>query len=116
MEEAWIFRVCDVGGQIGGNSIDNRTSSAIPSTSGPEGGGTDACPEHYVDAAVAAKFLSINRRTLMKMAREGHLPAHPLGDGARRLWRFLLSELDEWLRSRINSARRPCSPNRRNVQ
>jgi excisionase family DNA binding protein len=69
--------------------------------------------EYFVDATEAAAFLGINRRTLMKMAREGLLPAHPLGDGARRLWRFLLSELDEWLRGRVNSARRPCSPPRR---
>ena len=72
--------------------------------------------EYFVDAAEAAKFLGLNRRTLMKMAREGSVPAHPLGDGARKLWRFLLSELDEWLRGRINSARRLCSPNRRNAQ
>lgn len=72
--------------------------------------------EYFVDAAEAAKFLGLNHRTLMKMAREGHVPAHPLGDGARKLWRFLLSELDEWLRGRINSGRRPCSPNRRNAQ
>jgi excisionase family DNA binding protein len=65
--------------------------------------------EYFVDAAAAAKFLGLNRRTLMKMARDGVVPAHPLGEGARKMWRFLLSELDEWLRSRINSARRPCS-------
>jgi hypothetical protein len=73
--------------------------------------------EYFVDAAEAAKFLRINPRTLMKMARDCEVPAHPLGDGPRKLWRFLLSELDEWLRGRINSARRPCSPkNRRDVR
>jgi excisionase family DNA binding protein len=73
-------------------------------------------PEYYVDAVEAAKFLHINRRTVLQMARNAIIPAHPLGDGRRKLWRFLLSELDEWMRSRINSGRRPCSPNRRDVQ
>ena|SRR5438067_1655060 len=76
----------------------------------------EVSPEYFVDAAEAAKFLGLNHRTLMKMAREGSVPAHPIGDGARKLWRFLLSELDDWLRGRINSACRPCSPNRRNAQ
>jgi excisionase family DNA binding protein len=73
-------------------------------------------PEYFEDAGEAAKFLGINRRTVLQMAREGIIPAHPLGDGKRKLWRFLLSELDEWMRSRVNSARRPCSPNRRDLQ
>jgi excisionase family DNA binding protein len=73
-------------------------------------------PEYYEDAGEAAKFLRIQRRTLLKMARDGVIPAHPLGDGRRKLWRFLLSELDEWMRDRVNSARRPCSPNRRDMQ
>jgi excisionase family DNA binding protein len=70
-------------------------------------------PEHYVDAAEAAQFLSINRRTLMQMARQGNIPAHPVGEGRRSSWRFLLSELDSWMRNRVNSRCRPCSPNRR---
>jgi excisionase family DNA binding protein len=69
--------------------------------------------EHYVGAAEAAKFLSITRRTLLQMARDGVVPAHPLGNGPRRLWRFLLAELDWWMRDHIQSNCRPCSPNRR---
>ena len=60
--------------------------------------------EHYVDAAEAARFLSIHPRTLQQMARAGSVPAHPLGCGRRRFWRFLLSELDDWLRTRIDSS------------
>ena len=41
--------------------------------------------ERYVNAAEAAKFLSINRRTLLQMAREGVVPGHPLGNGPRRI-------------------------------
>jgi hypothetical protein len=36
------------------------------------------------------------------------IPAHPRGDGQRRRWLFLLSELDAWMRSRVNSACDPC--------
>src|SRR6266852_9533903 len=72
--------------------------------------------EPYVDAAEAAQFLSINRRTVMQMARQGNIPAHPAGEGRRHSWRFLLSELDSWMRSRVNSPCRPCSPNRRELQ
>jgi excisionase family DNA binding protein len=72
--------------------------------------------EYFVDATEAARFLGLNRRTLLKMAREGVVPAHPLGEGARKMWRFLLSELDEWLRMRVHSGRRPCSPLRRDVR
>jgi excisionase family DNA binding protein len=72
--------------------------------------------EHYVDADEAASFLSISRRTLMRMARKDVVPAHPLGNGTRRLWRFLLSELDCWMRNQVNSHCRPCSPKRREIQ
>jgi len=61
--------------------------------------------EYYVDAAEAARFLCIHPRTLQQLARAGIVPAHPLGCGPRRFWRFLLSELDDWLRSRIDSSR-----------
>src|SRR5437764_234656 len=97
--------------------IQHQAVSSTKTTRLPEIRFSTALPrEYFVDAAEAAKFLGLNHRTLMKMAREGSVPAHPIGDGARKLWRFLLSELDEWLRARINSACRPCSPNRRNAQ
>lgn len=73
-------------------------------------------PEHYVSADEAALFLALHRRTVLKLARMGAIPAHPLGDGPRRIWRFLLSELDSWMRNRVNSRCRPCSPNRREIQ
>jgi hypothetical protein len=50
-------------------------------------------PERFVDADVAAKFLSLTRRRVLDLARVGKLPAYPIGDGARRVWRFRLSEL-----------------------
>jgi excisionase family DNA binding protein len=49
--------------------------------------------ESFVDADEAAKFLSLTRRRVLDLARAGQLPAHPIGDGARRVWRFRLSEI-----------------------
>ena len=64
--------------------------------------------EPYVSTEEAANFLRLNPRTVQRCAREGTIPAHPLGNGTRKTWRFLLSELDEWMRSRLNSSCRPC--------
>ena len=50
-------------------------------------------PEHFVDADQAAKFLSLTRCRVLDLARAGKLPAHPIGDGARCVWRFRLSEI-----------------------
>lgn len=49
--------------------------------------------EAFVDADEAGKFLSLNRRRILELARAGKLPGHPIGDGARRVWRFRLSEI-----------------------
>jgi len=49
--------------------------------------------ESFVDADEAAKFLSLSRRRVLGLARAKKLPAHPIGDGSRRVWRFRLSEL-----------------------
>jgi hypothetical protein len=49
--------------------------------------------EAFVDAAVAAQFLSLTRRRILDLARAGFLPGHPIGTGARRVWRFRLGEL-----------------------
>jgi excisionase family DNA binding protein len=50
-------------------------------------------PEHFIDPDEAAAFLSITRRRILDLARAGKLPGHPIGSGARRVWRFRLSEL-----------------------
>ena len=76
-----------------------------------QGGTTDGevVWEPYVDAQKAGDFLGIDRRTVQRWARQGRIPAHPLNDGSHREWRFLISELDGWLRARVNSVRRPRS-------
>jgi Helix-turn-helix domain len=53
--------------------------------------------EPYVDSIAAGKFLGLHPVTVMRLAREGHLPGHPLRQAKRRQWRFLLSELSSWL-------------------
>lgn len=61
----------------------------------------------------AANYVGFHRKTLERMARAGEIPAHPVSGVRRKTWRFYPSELDGWLRARIHSPRRPCSPNGR---
>ncbi|HTR27244.1 MAG TPA: helix-turn-helix domain-containing protein [Terriglobales bacterium] len=56
--------------------------------------------EYFVSADVVAEFLSITRRRVLELAREGEIPTHPIGDGAKRTWRFRLSEVANWLSKR----------------
>ena len=51
--------------------------------------------EPFVDADAVAAFLSLDRRLVLDWARSGDIPAHPLGRGKRRTWRFRLSEITE---------------------
>jgi excisionase family DNA binding protein len=50
-------------------------------------------PEPFVDDIKAARFLSVPPRRIKEMARKGEIPAHPLGLGRRKTWRFRLSEI-----------------------
>jgi excisionase family DNA binding protein len=59
--------------------------------------------EPYLDADRAADYLSISRKTLLKKARAGRLPAHPIGDGPKKMWRFRISELDRWMQTEVTS-------------
>jgi excisionase family DNA binding protein len=45
----------------------------------------------------AAALLQMDARTLVKWARQGYVPSHPLGEGKRRLWRFFEDELLKWV-------------------
>lgn len=47
--------------------------------------------ENFVDADKAANFLGIDRATVLRWARVGTIPGHPLGAGKRRVWRFRFS-------------------------
>jgi excisionase family DNA binding protein len=59
--------------------------------------------ETYLAPPEAARFLSISAKTLTRFARQGIIPAHSIGEGSRRRWRFLKSELDTWMHGRIHS-------------
>jgi excisionase family DNA binding protein len=55
----------------------------------------------FLDPEQAASYLGgLNSRTVTRWAREGYLPAYPIGEGKRRLWRFLQDDLDKWMLSR----------------
>ena len=80
--------------------------------------------EPFVDASTAAEFLVITRRRVLEMARAGEIPAHAVGEGKRKMWRFRLSELAEAIvakkptanthKSGMIDAGSPRQPNRRN--
>ena len=53
-------------------------------------------------AVEAALLIHMDHRTLIRWARVGYVPAHPLGEGRRRLWRFFEDELLVWIGSQSN--------------
>jgi excisionase family DNA binding protein len=60
--------------------------------------------EPLLGSPEAAKLLgNIHVKTLQRYARRGSLPGYQIGGH----WYFRVSELDDWLRSRINSNRQP---------
>ena len=74
-------------------------------------GGASAQLEPFVNAVEAARFLGLRPRRVLELARSGLLPAYPLGNGQRRVWRFRLSELASALVSRrVHSARQSPAP------
>jgi excisionase family DNA binding protein len=65
--------------------------------------GLDLCAaaDRFLTPDEAAAYLGgLNGRTVTRWAREGYLPAYPIGEGKRRLWRFLESDLARWMLSR----------------
>jgi hypothetical protein len=71
------------------------------------GHGGNFMPLHLLDAEEAAQILRMDRRTLICWARLGYVPAHPLGEGKRKLWRFLEHELLAWVEARETEKKRP---------
>jgi excisionase family DNA binding protein len=67
----------------------------------------DSQREPYVDAEEGAAFLRLHPKTLMRLARESRVPAYSFSEGTRRHWRFLLSELDTWMKTKVNSMGHP---------
>jgi len=50
-----------------------------------------------VDATVAAEYLGCSRKHILRLSRNGVIPAHPISFGRRVTWRYLLSELRAWV-------------------
>jgi excisionase family DNA binding protein len=69
--------------------------------------------EYFVDASEIALMLGLDEKTIQRKAREGTIPAYQYGEGPRKTWRFLPSEVHEWMRSRVHSESHPCRSNRR---
>jgi len=64
--------------------------------------------EPLVGCSEAAELLgNIHVKTLQRYARRGDIPGYQIGGH----WYFRASELDSWLRSRINSSCYPCRSN-----
>jgi hypothetical protein len=63
--------------------------------------------KHFLNPDEAAQVLRMDSRTLVRWARLGQVPAHPLGEGKRRLWRFIETELICWLEERGTPLKKP---------
>ena len=63
----------------------------------------------------AAAYVGFHYKTVERMARDGEIPAHPASGARRKTWKYYRSELDTWLRSKVNSPRHPCSPNGKDI-
>jgi excisionase family DNA binding protein len=62
--------------------------------------------EPTLNSTEAAALLRIHPKTLQRMARQGRIPGHRVGD----LWRFRASELDAWLRCEVVDSEPPLVP------
>jgi excisionase family DNA binding protein len=80
-------------------TLGRGAETGLPPDSGGVGFGAAATLEPVVDSEEAARFLNINPKTLQKMARNGGVPGYRIG----KLWKFRISDLDAWLRSKVIS-------------
>jgi len=88
---------------------ETETRLPLPSNSEGVGFGATVALEPVVDSEEAARFLNINPKTLQKMARNGEVPGYRIG----KLWKFRISDLDAWLRSKVISSCHSCRENER---
>lgn len=68
---------------------------------------TQSQPEPFINADEAAKFLSMSRLRVIRLARSGRLPAHPFPRGRGNDWFFLKRELAAHMRGELKLAPRP---------
>jgi predicted DNA-binding transcriptional regulator AlpA len=69
--------------------------------------------EPFINAKQASELLHLSAKTLLRFARQGIVPAHPLTGKTRRQWRFLESELYAWAHERVNLITSDPCPNSR---
>lgn len=55
----------------------------------------DTSGQRWLSVAEIAAHLGVKQDTIYKWVVRKHLPAHKIG----RLWRFKISEIDDWVRS-----------------
>jgi hypothetical protein len=75
------------------SEITGRGKLPSPQPSNVSGQQSKTAYEPFVDGEVAGQFLTLPRRRVLELARQGKLPAYPLGTGPRKVWRFRLSEI-----------------------
>jgi excisionase family DNA binding protein len=51
-----------------------------------------------------AAFLGLDDKTVTRWARKRYLPAHPMGEGKKKYWRFFEHELLTWLLAQSETA------------
>ncbi len=71
--------------------------------------GASPSSPRFLNADEAAQILRMDSRTLVRWARYGYVPAHPLGEGKRKLWRFIEAELAQWLQQQEAPPRKPAA-------
>jgi excisionase family DNA binding protein len=59
-------------------------------------------PSKFINPREAAAFLGLDDKTITRWARKGYIPAHPMGEGKRKSWRFVEQELSDWLMKSTN--------------
>ena len=60
--------------------------------------------EPLINAEQAGRLLDCSAKTVKRMAEDQEIPAIQIGNR----WKFRASLLDEWLRAKLESRRRPC--------
>jgi len=73
--------------------IERPTSPGEPRQ--PKNGGHTV--SEWLTSDEAARYLKINRRTLLEWARQGNLKAYKLSGIIRHVWRFRQQDLDDML-------------------
>ena len=55
----------------------------------------DNSPEKWSGLEDVAEYIGVNKDTVRNWIKKNEIPAHKIG----RLWKFKLSEIDEWVKS-----------------